>query len=295
MKFDRILVPLDFSEYSEKSLEYALSLAERYGAQLTLLHAIVLHYEDVEEEAHLKQLEEMVKIQEKNSYERLKLQHQKAGRRGVSVTSKVIRGVSAADAILEFIDDHPHDLVILGTHGRAGVEKWLYGSVAEKVVRHSPIPVLTIHKSWSKPFAIRNLLVPVDFSDYSRIAIDAALSLVRKFNARVTFLHVIEQTIHPAYYAATIDSLFIVDPHLMERSIENLKEFTGGEVPGAEYVVKEGRAFKEIMEYAEEEACDLILMSTRGLTGLEHLLIGSTTERVVRSATCPVLTVGRGK
>ncbi|MCK6621625.1 MAG: universal stress protein [Calditrichaceae bacterium] len=295
MKFDRILLPLDFSEYSEKSLEYALSLAETYGAKLTLLHAIVLHYEDVEEEAHLKQLEELIKLQEKNSYERLKLQNQKAGRRGVSVTTKVIRGVSAADAILEFIDDHPHDLVILGTHGRTGVERWLYGSVAEKVVRYSPIPVLTIHKSWDKPFMIQKVLAPVDFSEYSKKATEAALSLGRKFNARVTFLHVVEQTVHPAYYAATIDSLFIIDPHLLERSIRNLKEFTGGEAAGAEYVIKEGRAFKEIADFAEEQACDLILMSTRGLTGLEHLLIGSTTERVVRSATCPVLTVGREK
>lgn len=295
MKFNKILVPLDFSEYSEKSLEYALSLAEIYGAQLTLLHAIVLHYEDVGEETHLKQLEEMVKLQEKNSYERLERQNQKAGQRGVSVTSEVVRGVSAADAILEFIDDHPHDLIILGTHGRAGVKKWLYGSVAEQVVRHSPIPVLTIHKSWDKPFAIQKLLVPVDFSEYSKIAIDAALALAQTFKAHLTFLHVIEQTVHPAYYAATIDSLFIADPQLMERSIENLKVFSGGEIAGAEYVVKEGRAYKEIVGFAKEQACDLILMSTRGLSGLEHLLIGSTTERVVRSAICPVLTVGRGK
>lgn len=295
MKFDKILVAVDFSDFSEKALEYALNLAENYGSRLTLLHAIVLHYQDVEEEAHLTQLEEMAKLQEKNSYERMKLQNQKADRRGVSVTSKVVRGVSAADAILEFIDDHPHDLVILGTHGRAGVEKWLYGSVAEKVLRYSPIPVLTIHKSWNKPFAIQNVLAPIDFSDYSKLAIQSALSLARQFNARLTFLHVIEQAVHPAYYAATIDSLFILDPHLLERSIENLKEFTGGEVAGAEYVVKEGRAFKEILEYAEKQGCDLILMSTRGLTGLEHLLIGSTTERVMRSAVCPVLTVGRGK
>jgi nucleotide-binding universal stress UspA family protein len=291
-KFKSILVPIDFSEFSDRAVDYALYLAERHGARITLLHAVVLHQQEIGEELYVEEYEKIVLAKEEHSRKKFQLHGQKASRRGISLDSQVVRGISAADAILDFINDNGHDLVVMGTHGRTGVKKWLYGSVAEKVVRLSPVPVLTIHQSWKK-FAIQKILVPVDFSEYSKKALDVALPLAKQFNAQLVFLHVIEQEVHPAYYAGGYESLFIIDPQLREKSIHNLKDFVGKPIKNAQYLVTEGRAFKEIVEFADENECDLILLATRGLTGLEHLLIGSTTERVVRLAKCPVLTVER--
>lgn len=292
MKVAKILVPVDFSEFSEKAVAYALYLAEKYAAHVTLVHALVLHYEDIEEAQQFKEYEKLAEIQEKRTRQQLRKHDQQADSQGISIDSKILRGISAADALLEFIDDSDYDLVVMGTHGRTGVKKWLYGSVTEKVVQHSTVPVLTIHSAWEK-LTIEKLLVPVDFSDYSKKAVEAAREFAKQFSARLVFLHVIGQEVHPAYYATSYDSLFLIDPQLQARSIKNLKEFTGGEIKNAEYVTREGRAYKEIVEYAKENECDLIFMATRGLTGLEHLLIGSNTERVVRLAHCPVLTLER--
>lgn len=292
MKIAKIIVPVDFSEFSEKAVAYALNLAEKYAAHITLLHAMVLHYEDIEEAQQFKEYEKLVEIQEKHALQQFKKHSQQANRQGIPIDSKILRGISAADALLEFINGSDYDLVIMGTHGRTGIKRWLYGSVTEKVVQHSTVPVLTIHSAWQK-LTIEKILVPVDFSEYSKKAVEAALEFAKQFKARMVFLHVIALEVNPAYYASSYDSLFIIDPHLQERSIKNLKEFTGGETKSAEYVTREGRAYKEIVDYAKENECDLILMATHGLTGLEHLLIGSNAERVVRLAHCPVLTLER--
>jgi nucleotide-binding universal stress UspA family protein len=293
MKFNKIIVPVDFSEFSDRAVTYALYLAETFSAQLTLLHAVVLHYEGADEITQFKEYEKLVELQEEHIHQQLQKHHQKATRKGISIDTKVVRGVSGADAILDFIiNTENHDLIVMGTHGRTGIKKWLYGSVTEKVVQHSPIPVLTVHSSWDK-YTIEKILVPVDFSDYSQKAAASSIDIAGGFNAQLVFLHVITQEVHPAYYATSYDSLFIIDPSLKERSIHNLKKFAGEGVPNSEFVVGEGKASREIVMYAEENNCDLILMATRGLTGLEHLLIGSTTERVVRLAKCPVLTLER--
>lgn len=292
MPFKNILVPVDFSEFSDRAMDYTLFLATQYRARLTLLHAVVLHLEEVEEEIRLQEYEDIVKAREVRIHQQLEAHQQQAEQQGVAIESRVIRGISAADAILEYLADNPFDLVALGTHGRTGIKKFLYGNVAEKIVRLSPAPVLTIHKSFRR-FDIQRILIPVDFSDYSKKAVKFALSITKQFSADPVFLHVSELELHPVYYPTNFESLFIRNPELKERSETNLKEFIGSPLKNAAYVVKEGRAYKEIVRYAEENKIDLIVMATRGLTGLEHLLIGSTTERVVRLSPVPVLTVGR--
>lgn len=294
MKFDNILVPVDFSEFSDKAVAYALYLAETHGSNLTLLHAVVLHQEDVEEEAHLLDYEELVKKKEAQIQRKMAGHNEQAGRRGVKINAVTVRGIFAADTILDYIDDHDFDLVVIGTHGRTGLNKWLHGSVAEKVVRVSPVPVLSIHQNVTE-YRIGKILVPVDFSDYARQAVEAALGISRQFDARLEFLFVLEQDLHPAFYAGGVGSLFTIDAELKQRTTDRLREFVGYTGENAAYRVLEGRAFNEIVETASSEDCDLIVMATRGLTGLEHLLIGSTTERVVRFSTVPVLTVGRNK
>ena len=295
MTFKNILVPIDFSDFSDKALEYALQLAESFQSNLTILHALVLFQDDVGEEEKLHEYEEWIKRREQKIYDQMKKNLQKIKGKGLKFKSVILRGVNAADAILEYLDNHPFDLVAMGTHGRTGLKHFLLGSISEKVVRLSPIPVLTIHRSLAK-FKLNKILVPIDFSIPSKDAADKAIGFSSLYEAVLEFIHVIEQDIHPSFYASGIDSIFEIDKGLQKRVIENLREFMADQLPPnirTNYLVREGKAHREIVDYAKEHGIDLIVIATQGLTGLDYALLGSTTEKVVRWATCPVLTVKR--
>ncbi len=292
MKPSKILVPVDFSPFSDYATDYAIFLAQKYDAQILLFHVIVLYEADVDEEAHVKQLEEIIKRKEENTNKLFERHQQKFVNKNLSINSVITRGISPANTILEYIDEHSFDLVLMGTHGRTGLKNWIYGSVTEKVVRLARIPVMTIHNN---PISIQinKILVPVDFSENSRDGITEALNIAKEFNAEIEFIHVIEQQLQPSFHVVGIESVFATNPELKKISSEKLKEFCNSKELKAVFTVLEGTAHQTISDYTVECNADIIVMSTRGYTGLDHLLIGSTTERVVRIAQCPVLTVGR--
>jgi nucleotide-binding universal stress UspA family protein len=295
MTFKNILIPIDFSDFSDKALEYALHLAEKYSAGITLFHAVVLFQDDVGEEERLHAYEDFVKKREEFIISQMDKNRNKAKNRDITVETAIERGVNAADVILEYLDDRDFDLIVMGTHGRTGLKHMLLGSVSEKVVRLSPLPVLTIHRSIPE-FRLKKILVPMDFSIHSKKAADFGLWLSKSFSASIEFIHVIEQDIHPSFYASGIESIFQIDKGLKNRVIDNLREFVADQLPEKiqpEYRVKEGKAHKEIVEYARENDIDLIVIATHGLSGLDYVLLGSTTEKVVRWANSPVLTVKR--
>jgi len=295
MTFKNILIPVDFSDFSDKALEYALHLAEKFSARITLFHAVVLFQDDVGEEQRLQDYEDWVKKREELILTQMNKNRVKAKNRGIIVETAVDRGVNAADVILEYLDNGNFDLIVMGTHGRTGLKHMLLGSVSEKVVRLSPLPVLTIHRSIPE-FKLKKILVPMDFSVHSKKAADYGFWLSKSFKASIELIHVIEQDIHPSFYASGIESIFQIDKGLKNRVIDNLREFVADQLPEKiqpEFQVREGKAHKEIVEYARENDIDLIVIATHGLSGLDYVLLGSTTEKVVRWSQSPVLTVKR--
>jgi nucleotide-binding universal stress UspA family protein len=292
MSFKKILVPVDFSEFSDKAVEYAMFLAEKYCADITLLHAIVLFEEDFDEEEQLQLYEKIIEKKENDRTKQME-SHCKVGKnRGIGIDSVLLRGFSVPDSILDYISDKDFDLVVLGTHGRTGLGKWILGSVAEKIVRLSPIQVLTIHKDFDK-MNIKKILVPVDFSEYSKIPVDRGIAIAREFNAKLEFLHVVEMESHPEFYTISFEPILKANPDLKQHIIKNMIKITGISKDKSAYAVTEGKVYKEIKKYAENNQIDLIVMATLGKSELEHFLVGSNSERVVRIASCPVLTVGQ--
>ena len=288
-----ILVPIDFSDFSDQALAYALHLAENFQSNLTIMHAIVLFQDDVGEEERLQEYEDWIQRREKNIHQQMIKNQKKGKEKGLQVESVILRGMNAADVILEYLESHTHDLIVMGTHGRTGLKHILLGSISEKVVRLSPVPVLTIHRS-IKDFKINKILVPIDFSLPSKEAADQAIHFARFYEASLEFIHVIEQDIHPSFYASGIDSIFQIDKGLQQRVIENLHDFLADQLPPniqTDFLVREGKSHKEIVDWAKNHEIDLIVIATHGLSGLDYVLLGSTTEKVVRWATCPVLTV----
>ncbi len=293
MQIKKILIPVDFSEFSDRAVKYALAVAEKFSSEIVLLHAVVLFQDDIGEEQKLEEYETWIRKHEHHINRQMNSRKQKISDRGLKVETVILRGISSADTVLDYLKDHQFDLVVMGTHGRAGLKHLLQGSVAEKVVRLSPVPVLTVHRS-VEDFQLKNILVPIDFSAYSKAAADSAVSLAKIFGARIDFIHVIEQEIHPSFYASGVESIFEIDTGLGARVRENMKEFLADQLPSdldKQFVVKEGKAHKEIVEYSKEHQSDIIVIATHGLTGLDYILLGSTTEKVVRWSNTPVLTV----
>jgi len=292
VKPSKILVPVDFSPFSDYAADFAIFLAQKYNAKITLLHVVVMYETEVDEEEHVKQLEKLVERKEQSSSEYMEKHHQKLKERHIEIDSVIIRGVSAATAILDYISKNDFDLIVMGTHGRTGIKSWIYGSVAEKVVRLARIPIITMHDK--KPsLQIKNILVPVDFSDNSKTGIEEAQKIAPEFRAKISYIHVIEQKLQPSFHVIGVESVFTADHNLKEITEEKLKDFCQQKNDSSSIKVMEGSSHQVIADYAQEINADIIVMSTRGFSGIEHLLIGSTTERVVRIAQCPVLTVGR--
>ncbi|HEX2277294.1 MAG: universal stress protein [Candidatus Tectomicrobia bacterium] len=140
----------------------------------------------------------------------------------------------------------------------------------------------------------RHILAPTDFSEYSKKAVGSALELARKFGAKLTILHVVELPPYPVegYVPPAVNATFLDD--LERQATQDLAQL----VPEAESsnvevvrLVAVGSPYRKIIDTAEAEQVDLIVMATAGRTGFSHLVMGSIAERVVRTATCPVLTI----
>ena len=305
LNVENILVARDFSEAAQDATRYALDLATRTGAMLHTLFAEVLHGDPFDPSKEPSTAIDKIR-------ERLKQTTEEQVRGAydpdsVRLVHAVERDIAAGPAILRYADEQDIDLIVMGTHGRRGVRRMALGSVAEEVIRRAECPVLTVGRreekqstdgEESKPQSlvhVRRMLVPVDFSDHSREALRHAKALSDLYEqASLELFHVIEETLHPAFYSPAMRSIYDAQPNIEEKAIEKLEEFYhSADGPGEEasFGAGPGRAPQAIAEHARQAESDLIVMATHGRTGLERVSLGSVAEKVVRLASCPVLTV----
>lgn len=142
--------------------------------------------------------------------------------------------------------------------------------------------------------AIRSILVPIDFSIHSKNALKYAVPIAEKFGASLHLVYVVEPTIYPADLGFGQVVLPGVEDELREKGGEELAALIDKEIEGrvkASSSVRTGNPHQEILREAEEKGVDLIIVATHGHSGVEHMLFGSTADRVVRNARCPVMTV----
>jgi nucleotide-binding universal stress UspA family protein len=141
---------------------------------------------------------------------------------------------------------------------------------------------------------LRRILVPIDFSDHSKKALQYAIPFAEQFKSSIDLLYVVEPTIYPADFSFGQVGFPSVEDELRQRGAEELQALMRNEIGtrvDSRFAVKTGKAFNEIDQYAKEEGIDLIIIATHGHSGMEHVLFGSTAEKVVRYAPCPVLVV----
>lgn len=141
---------------------------------------------------------------------------------------------------------------------------------------------------------IKKIMVPIDFSDYSKSALKYAVNFAKVFNAEMYLIYVVEPMIYPPDFSMGQIAVPSVNIELDERAREELNKLAQQEIPQEikkHIIIKTGKPFVEIIESAREEDVDLIIIATHGRSGVEHILFGSTAEKVVRKAPCPVLTL----
>lgn len=295
IKINKILFPTDFSRCAEQAFTHAIYLAEKYRSEIHILNVNTLFKDYPEFISNISSANDIRKMAEDSIYKQINKLIDDVTLKNIDFIKCQKRGVSAATTILEYSHDNDIDLIVMGTHGRRGLGHLLLGSVAEEVVRFSTCPVFTIREEEEpKPIEeFTNILVPIDFSDHSKNSIKYAKEIANLSNSKLQLLHVIEDTIPVPCSLVEKSSIYDFIPDIedkIEECMENVfNETNGPNVKHDNYIIN-GHAAKDILKFAKTHDTDLIVIAVHGLTGIEHLLIGSVAEKVVRMAPCPIFT-----
>ena len=294
--FRSILAATDFSETAQAGIDWSVEIARTHNARIELIHGLLMpnqmtdfvpsppDFSDELQEAALGRLNEAV---------------DQARTGGVEVGSHLRLGLPS-EVILEAAAEIPADLIVIGTRGLSGIRHLLLGSTAQRVVQRAPCPVLTVHPGdIDRHRAIRTVLVPTDFSTHAERGMAVAFDLLgnRLEGAKLVLLHVYHLPFEYTAYG-TIPTSLDYFKDVEGAAQERLAKLAGPlreKGLTVETLCREGYPPEVIVAEAEAAGADLIALGTHGRSGLAHLLLGSTAERVVQSAHCPVLTAKGAK
>ncbi|QSW98638.1 universal stress protein [Haloterrigena alkaliphila] len=276
--FERILVPVDGSDAASAALDHALDIASDRKASLYLCYVA-----DTNEPSQTRVGTEVVDVLEGEGEDIVSDASERAADRGVAATTDVVQGATH-DAIVDYVESRDVDLVVMGTHGRDGLERYVIGSVAERVVNDSPVPVLTVRGPGdaTATYPYGSVLVPTDGSAHATTALRQGAAVASRHDAPLHLLTVVDESI-----LGSDDDRTDRARDLLEDAAATAREAGADEVVTD---VRTGSVPREIVSYADLNDIDLVVMGTHGRNGLDQLLLGSITERVLRTAPVPVLT-----
>jgi nucleotide-binding universal stress UspA family protein len=266
--FQTIVHPTDFSTSSSDAFAHALRIAIATRSKLYLVHAADSKYDDQDGFPHIRHALALWRLMNENDPPAA------VGKLGIKVAKIGLEPQDPLRGLTRFLAKHPCDLIVLATHGRDGVAHWLHGSIAEELSRAARLPTLFV-PSTARGFVdqtsgnvhLSRVLVPIDHSPQPVQALDTIQSFIAPMNeqgAAIELMHV--GGIAPVVHRISDGTI----------------------VPVA---LRAGDVTSTILEAANEQQADLIAMPTAGHQGFLDALRGSTTERVLRHAPCPVLAV----
>jgi nucleotide-binding universal stress UspA family protein len=281
---------VDLSPDSKRILDYAGLIAHTYGAKLYIAH-VVPHPDPTSPPAEVMRPDQHPLTRQ--AHHQLA---QLASRPGAPLAHSEIlvgRGLVPAAVLMGMISRRPIDLVVLGTSGRSGWDKFMLGSVAEQIFRQVNCPVLTVGPRAAKkatPAGFRRILFPTDLSPESRAGLPYALSLAQEYQANLTLLFLVHPDIQSPAERHRLRGLY-------ESQLRTIVPKDVEQWCKVEFLVDFDIRAHGIVRISDEREMDLIVLGVRGskaLTGLASHLPGPTAYTVVAEAPCPVLTVRAG-
>ena len=289
--YETILLATDGSDHTRRAAEYVRTLADRFDAEVHVLAvadigsvSVAFDTGGVEQEV----------------IERLQRQCEEwAAETGafVDAAETAVRSGKPRKEILDYAADHGADLLAMGTHGRTGIRRYVIGSVTEHVLRRAPAPVLTARADEkTNDGEVTRVLVPTDGSDAASTAVDHAVAVAEACGAALRVLSVVDTRALAAQSElapseTVLESLEERSEHAVNEVAERCEE-AGASV---ETAIARGPPSQAICEDAAESNADLVVMGTRGRSGLDRVLLGSVTERTIRHAPVPVMAVHSGE
>ncbi|MDH5707065.1 MAG: universal stress protein [Candidatus Aminicenantes bacterium] len=279
----KILWATDFSDEAQESLLYADAFAKAFKASIVALHVIPDFSAALYDAAYVIKGELVKKVAavKKDAEEKLKTL-QKA--KGITFKNIVKEG-TAAKVIIEVAEKEGVDLIVIGRRGMSAIEKLFIGSVANQVLRNSPVPILLTKKKTGVP-RFKKLIVPTDFSEREEVERDFAWAIAKGFGAELTLLHVLElhdYEFSPRVLDDMMDSLL--------KRLKQRKKREKTDIKIREEVYRAINAAIGIVDYAETHNYDLIVISTCVQSKLERFFLGSTTEKVISYTHIPVFAI----
>ena len=295
-----ILVPIDFSKMSVQAIGTAKRLAQRFVANIHLVHV----YEFYRPSRYIAPTPPLMpfsvvtfeRYRTGELDERLRALAKKHGLPSGG-TCHVESGTSPFNEICAIARDIPADVIVISTHGYTGLKHVFLGSTAERVVQHSPCPVFVARHSdrrakTGQAFTLNTILVPVDFSSCSLDGLNYAISFADRVGAKLILFHAVQLAPYTsggfAYDLSSLEEAAQKDAERQMQEFVRMAKFGGVKF---ETAITMGPPAKEISTFAQNHKVDLIITSTHGRTGWKHMLIGSTAEHVVRYSRSPVLVV----
>jgi len=294
--FRQVLYPTDLSEAARPAARYAAAIARWYGARVTVLH-IVPTFEPIPIPSEgTGAATTLIQPPTRDAVEAEVRRAVSADELGDLDVAVIVAAGDPVRAIVEHAGSA--DLVVMGTHGRSGIDRLLSGSVTERVFRLAPCPVLAVPPhvtpAGGSNAVFRRVLCPVDFSPSSQRALEVALDVTRQANGALTVVTVIEWLAEEEPQTTAHFNVSEYRQHVIADKRARLAALLSDESRtwcDIDEVVTLGRAHREVLRLAAEQQSDLIVMGAQGRGGASLALFGSTTPSVVRGATCPVLVV----
>ncbi len=286
-KSEHLLLSTDGSEYSEGAIREAIKLAKKCSSRLSAISVVETN---AELEAIAPQITEKA---EKVAREHLVAVQARAKKEGVDCDIIIREGEDAYKYIVDEAAKTKGTMIIMGRRGRTGLKRLMMGSVTSRVIGHAPCNVLVVPRAAKVEF--KNILVATDGSKYSAAAASEAIGIAKRNGSKLTVISVVpSELMTPTDIEFSMPQRELIaekEMHEAEKNAKAVKDAAQKEGVAVQAFVMSGKPADAIIETAREKGADLIVQGSHGRTGLEKLLMGSVTERVIVLSTCAVLVV----
>ncbi len=296
VQMNNIICLTDLSEFANRTIDYGMALAKKFNSKLYLGHIVDIPSIALYAEAYVDPVEQQSQFIDYAHKALTDL----AGDRDIEWEPLITVGPTVNE-ISRLVSEKNIDLAISASHGRSGLKRLVLGSVTEQLMRTLTCPLLVVRGSEESPqdelppeFRLDKIMVGCDFSSDSTLAFHYALNLTQQFQSELHLVHVLEPSAYKHMFKSVEETEKKYHEDIqgfLEEKLQNLVPEDARQWCTPQIELLKGQPYTKIIEYAEKKDINLIALGLRGHGLVESLLMGSTTDRVMRGSPCPVLSV----